>query len=227
MTNILKVEFLKTKHSVVRLLVWLLPLIAVLMMAAVFWDNQYLVQLMMGQWSYFWLNMSIGLLVGLSTYYQKQATKFREILTSPQDLLSYEIGRILHGIIQACIMSVIFIVLMICVRFIFSSTEEISLMICSVIGVLLASLWLLPFYSWLVRITNLYFALGIGFLGSILAMFLSHTTWSMWWPFDWGMLLNNLWIKGDFVFGSWSLVICGLILGIILSIFSAYSFKKQ
>ena len=126
MTNILKVEFLKTKHSVVRLLVWLLPVIAVLMMTAVFWDNQYLVQLMMGQWSYFWLNMSIGLLVGLSTYYQKQATKFREILTSPQDLLSYEIGRILHGIIQACIMSVIFIVLMICVRFIFSSTEEIS-----------------------------------------------------------------------------------------------------
>ena len=123
MTNILKVEFLKTKHSVVRLLVWLLPVIAVLMMTAVFWDNQYLVQLMMGQWSYFWLNMSIGLLVGLSTYYQKQATKFREILTSPQDLLSYEIGRILHGIIQACIMSVIFIVLMICVRFIFSSTE--------------------------------------------------------------------------------------------------------
>ena len=119
MTNILKVEFLKTKHSVVRLLVWLLPVIAVLMMTAVFWDNQYLVQLMMGQWSYFWLNMSIGLLVGLSTYYQKQATKFREILTSPQDLLSYEIGRILHGIIQACIMSVIFIVLMICVRFIF------------------------------------------------------------------------------------------------------------
>ena len=144
MTNILKVEFLKTKHSVVRLLVWLLPVIAVLMMTAVFWDNQYLVQLMMGQWSYFWLNMSIGLLVGLSTYYQKQATKFREILTSPQDLLSYEIGRILHGIIQACIMSVIFLVLMICVRFIFSSTEEISLMICSIIGVLLASLWLKP-----------------------------------------------------------------------------------
>ena len=186
MTNILKVEFLKTKHSVVRLLVWLLPVIAVLMMTAVFWDNQYLVQLMMGQWSYFWLNMSIGLLVGLSTYYQKQATKFREILTSPQDL-----------------------------------------MICSVIGVLLTSSWLMPFYSWLVRITNLYFALGIGFLGSILAMFLSRTTWSMWWPFDWGMLLNNLWIKGDFVLGSWSLLICGLILGIILSIFSAYSFKKQ
>lgn len=46
MTNILKVEFLKTKHSVVRLLVWLLPVIAVLMMTAVFWDNQYLVQLM-------------------------------------------------------------------------------------------------------------------------------------------------------------------------------------
>lgn len=124
MTNILKVEFLKTKHSVVRLLVWLLPLIAVLMMAAVFWDNQYLVQLMMGQWGYFWLNMSIGLLVGISTYYQKQATKFREILTSPQDLLSYEIGRILHGIIQACIMSMIFIVLMIGVRFIFQVQKK-------------------------------------------------------------------------------------------------------
>jgi len=31
MTNILKVEFLKTKHTVVRSLVWLLPLIAILM----------------------------------------------------------------------------------------------------------------------------------------------------------------------------------------------------
>lgn len=48
MTNILKVEFLKTKHTVVRSLVWLLPLIAILMMTAVFWDNQYSVQLMMG-----------------------------------------------------------------------------------------------------------------------------------------------------------------------------------
>lgn len=34
MTNILKVEFLKTKHTVVRSLVWLLPLIAILMMTA-------------------------------------------------------------------------------------------------------------------------------------------------------------------------------------------------
>ena len=47
MTNILKVEFLKTKHSVVRLLVWLLPVIAVLMMTAVFWDNKYLVNFLM------------------------------------------------------------------------------------------------------------------------------------------------------------------------------------
>lgn len=190
MTNILKVEFLKTKHTVVRSLVWLLPLIAILMMTAVFWDNQYSVQLMMGQWSYFWLNMSIALVIGISTYYQKQATKFKEILTSPQDLFTYEIGRIIHGI-------------------------------------LLTSIWLVPFYSWLCRITNLYFALGIGFLSSILAMFLSRTAFSMWWPFDWGMLLNNMWLKGDFVFGTWSLIICSLILGFILSIFSAYSFKKQ
>ncbi|WP_367719482.1 hypothetical protein [Lactobacillus gasseri] len=37
MTNILKVEFLKTKHTIISLLVWLLPLIAILMMTAVFW----------------------------------------------------------------------------------------------------------------------------------------------------------------------------------------------
>ena len=97
MTNILKVEFLKTKHTIIRLLVWLLPLIAILMMTAVFWDNQYSVQLMIGQWSYFWLNMSIALVIGISTYYQKQATKFKEILSSPQDLFTYEIGRIIHG----------------------------------------------------------------------------------------------------------------------------------
>ena len=218
MTNILKVEFLKTKHTVVRSLVWLLPLIAILMMTAVFWDNQYSVQLMMGQWSYFWLNMSIALVIGISTYYQKQATKFKEILTSPQDLFTYEIGRIIHGMLQTILMSV---------RVIFSSSEEIGLMVGSIVGILLTSIWLVPFYSWLCRITNLYFALGIGFLSSILAMFLSRTAFSMWWPFDWGMLLNNMWLKGDFVFGTWSLIICSLILGFILSIFSAYSFKKQ
>ena len=227
MTNILKVEFLKTKHTIIRLLIWLLPLIAILMMTAVFWDNQYSVQLMMGQWSYFWLNMSIALVIGISTYYQKQATKFKEILTSPQDLFTYEVGRIIHGILQAALMSVIFLALVICVRFIFSSSEEIGWMLCSVIGIFLTSIWLVPFYSWLCRVTNLYFALGIGFLSSILAMFLSRTSWSMWWPFDWGMLLNNMWLKGDFVLGSWSLIICSLILGFILSIFSAYSFKKQ
>lgn len=227
MTNILKVEFLKTKHTIIRLLVWLLPLVAILMMAAVFWDSQYSVQLMMGQWSYFWLNMSLALIIGISTYYQKQATKFKEILTSPQDLFTYEIGRIIHGILQAILMSVIFLVLIIIVHFIFSSSEEIGFMAGSILGILLASIWLVPFYSWLCRITNLYFALGIGFLSSILAMFLSRTTFSMWWPFDWGILLNNMWLKGDFVFGSWSLIICSLILGFILSIFSAYSFKKQ
>lgn len=227
MTNILKVEFLKTKHTIISLLVWLLPLIAILMMTAVFWDNQYSVQLMIGQWSYFWLNMSIALVIGISTYYQKQATKFKEILSSPQDLFTYEIGRIIHGILQAALMSVIFLALVICVRFIFSSSEEIGLMAGSIAGILLTSVWLVPFYSWLCRVTNLYFALGIGFLSSILAMFLSRTAFSMWWPFDWGMLLNNMWLKGDFVFGSWSLSICSLILGFILSIFSAYSFKKQ
>lgn len=227
MTNILKVEFLKTKHTVVRSLVWLLPLIAILMMTAVFWDNQYSVQLMMGQWSYFWLNMSIALVIGISTYYQKQATKFKEILTSPQDLFTYEIGRIIHGMLQIILMSAVFLVLVICVRFIFSSSEEIRLIAGSIVGILLTSIWLVPFYSWLCRITNLYFALGIGFLSSILAMFLSRTAFSMWWPFDWGMLLNNMWLKGDFAFGTWSLIICSLILGFILSIFSAYSFKKQ
>lgn len=227
MTNILKVEFLKTKHTVVRSLVWLLPLIAILMMTAVFWDNQYSVQLMMGQWSYFWLNMSIALVIGISTYYQKQATKFKEILTSPQDLFTYEIGRIIHGMLQTILMSAVFLVLVICVRFIFSSSEEIRLIAGSIVGILLTSIWLVLFYSWLCRITNLYFALGIGFLSSILAMFLSRTAFSMWWPFDWGMLLNNMWLKGDFVFGTWSLIICSLILGFILSIFSAYSFKKQ
>lgn len=227
MTNILKVEFLKTKHTIIRLLVWLLPLIAILMMTAVFWDNQYSVQLMIGQWSYFWLNMSIALVIGISTYYQKQATKFKEILSSPQDLFTYEIGRIIHGILQAALMSVIFLALVICVRFIFSSSEEIGLMAASIAGILLTSVWLVPFYSWLCRVTNLYFALGIGFLSSILAMFLSRTAFSMWWPFDWGMLLNNMWLKDDFAFGSWSLIICSLILGFILSIFSAYSFKKQ
>lgn len=227
MTNILKVEFLKTKHTIIRLLVWLFPLIAILMMTAVFWDNQYSVQLMIGQGSYFWLNMSIALVIGISTYYQKQATKFKEILSSPQDLFTYEIGRIIHGILQAALMSVIFLALVICVRFIFSSSEEIGLMAGSIAGILLTSVWLVPFYSWLCRVTNLYFALGIGFLSSILAMFLSRTAFSMWWPFDWGMLLNNMWLKGDFAFGSWSLIICSLILGFILSIFSAYSFKKQ
>ncbi|MEY8531430.1 MFS transporter permease [Lactobacillus taiwanensis] len=227
MTNILKVEFLKNKHTIIHLLIWLLPLIAILMMTAVFWDNQYSVQLMMGQWSYFWLNMSIALVIGISTYYQNQATKFKEILTSPQDLFTYEVGRIIHGILQAALMSVIFLALVICVRFIFSSSEEIVWMLCSGIGIFLTSIWLVPFYSWLFRVTNLYFALGIGFLSSILAMFLSRTSWSMWWPFDWGMLLNNMWLKGDFVLGSWSLIICSLILGFILSVFSAYSFKKQ
>lgn len=227
MTNILKVEVLKTKHTIIRWLVWLLPLIAILMMSAVFWDNQYSVQLMLGQWSYFWLNMSIALVIGISTYYQKQATKFKEILTAPQDLFTYEIGRIIHGLLQTAIMSLVFMILLIGVSFIFSSSEEIGLMISSVIGIFLTSLWLIPLYSWLSRVTNLYFALGIGFLSSILAMFLSRTTWSMWWPFDWGMLLNNMWLKGDFVWGSWSLIICSLILGAIFSIFSAYSFKKQ
>lgn len=195
MTNILKIEFLKTKHTIVRLLVWLLPLVAILMMSAVFWDNQYLVQLMLGQWSYFWLNMSIGLIICINTYYQKQATKFREILTSPQDLFTYEIGRIIHGVLQAFLMSLIFLILLIGAWAMFSSGEEVGLMICSVVGVFLTSLWLVPFYSWLCRITNLYFAVGIGFLGSILAMFLSRTTLSMWWPFDWGLLLNNMWIR--------------------------------
>jgi ABC-2 type transport system permease protein len=226
MTNILKVEFLKTKHTIIRLLVWLLPLIAILMMTAVFWDNQYSVQLMIGQWSYFWLNMSIALVIGISTYYQKQATKFKEILSSPQDLFTYEIGRIIHGILQAALMSVIFLALVICVRFIFSSSEEIGLMAGSIAGILLTSVWLVPFYSWLCRVTNLYFALGIGFLSSILAMFLSRTAFSMWWPFDWGMLLNNMWLQGDFAFGSWCLIICRLSLGFFFSIFSAYSFKK-
>lgn len=92
MTNILKVEFLKTKHTIIRLLVWLLPLIAILMMTAVFWDNQYSVQLMIGQWSYFWLNMSIALVIGISTYYQKQATNLKKFYLHRKIFLLMKLG---------------------------------------------------------------------------------------------------------------------------------------
>ena len=197
----------------------------------------YVVQSIINQWSFIWINLFLALIIGLNDRHEKNSTEYKMILSSPVDLFQYELGRILHGVLLSFVTSLVLCVLVAIASFFMPVTVSLLACLGAILGIFVASLWEIPLYSWLSRVTNLYVSIAISFVGSLVAIWVNTYTIGKIFPYTWSALMpvqlikmhvNGLLIKSSegTPNNDWTMV-ASIILFLVLSYLSAYFFKKQ
>lgn len=237
MLNVCSIEILKTKRTVIRKLIWIFPILVVIVTSLFFASTGYVIQSIINQWSFIWINLFLALIIGLIDQHEKNSTEYKMILSSPVDLFQYELGRILHGAFLSLITAIVLGILITLGSFFMPI--RVSLMACigAILSIFVATLWEIPLYSWLSRITNLYVSIAIAFIGSLIGIFVNHSIIGKIFPFTWSGLMpvsliqmhvNGLLVKSsETIPNSYWTLAASLILFILLSCFSAVLFKKQ
>lgn len=237
MFNACSIEALRTKRTVIRKLVWIFPILVTVVTALFFASTGYVVQSIINQWSFIWINLFLALIIGLNDRHEKNSTEYKMILSSPVDLFQYELGRILHGVLLSFVTSLVLCVLVAIASFFMPVTVSLLACLGAILGIFVASLWEIPLYSWLSRVTNLYVSIAISFVGSLVAIWVNTYTIGKIFPYTWSALMpvqlikmhvNGLLIKSSegTPNNDWTMV-ASIILFLVLSYLSAYFFKKQ
>lgn len=237
MIDILKLERLKTKRTIVPKLIWVIPLLVCIITTLLFSTTGYIIESVINQWSFLWLNVFLALEIGLIDRSEKLNTQYKMIISSPINLSKFEFGRILHGILLALKASIVLIILVIV-----SSTMiriRVSLINCiiAVLGILTTSLWEVPFYTWLSRKTNIYITVIIAFLGSFVGISIANLSWGKFFPYTWPAMFPVSFTKMNINGTLLSLsangehyllaLIFSVVLLMLASLGTIWSFKKQ
>lgn len=237
MINDFKIEFLKTKRTVIRKLVWIFPILAAIITTLFFASTGYVAQSLINQWSFLYANLFTALLIGLIDRHEKNSTDYKMIFSSPTNLFNYELGRILNGIFLILLGSLILIIITIMESLFWPTKISILSIIIAILGIFLTAIWQIPLYFWLSRKTNLYISILVAFLGSFISLMINETSFGNFWPYSWsslfpvslikmhvnGLLVNNHETISN---NSWT-ILASIILFVILSYLTAFSFKKQ
>ncbi|RMC49402.1 hypothetical protein [Lactobacillus sp. ESL0225] len=238
MFKVLENEVFKTKRTIIRPITVLFPLLVMVFTILFFNSTGYVLESTINQWSLFWLNLYLALIIGLIDRYEKNSTEYKTILSSPTNLFTYELGRILHGVLLSFIVSFFLVVFLILTSFIWTVRVGIVSCLVAVGGLFLTTIWEIPLYTWLSRISNLYVTLGLAFIGSMIGIYCVTTfSWGPILPYGWSNLfpvaLIKLHINGTPIKigalvpnASWT-IFASISLFIIFSYLAAYSFQKQ
>lgn len=237
MFNAFSIEWLKTKRTIIRKLIWILPILVVIITTVFFGSTGYVVQSIINQWSLIWINLFLALIIGLIDRHEKNSTNYKMLLSSPTDLFQYELGRILHGVVLSLLTTVMMIILIFITSCLMPTKVTVAACIFALLGIFLAMLWEIPLYTWLSRVTNLYVSITVAFAGTILGMWLNTFSFGKIFPFTWSALMpvslirmhvNGLVVKSNEIVpnSNWTML-ASIILFIILSCCVAVSFKKQ
>ncbi|WP_236697646.1 hypothetical protein [Lactobacillus equicursoris] len=205
--------------------------------ALFFASTGYVVQSIINQWSFIWINLFLALIIGLNDRHEKNSTEYKMILSSPVNLFQYELGRILHGVLLSFITSLILCVLVAIASFFMPVTVSLLACMGAILGIFIASLWEIPLYSWISRVTNLYVSIAISFIGSLVAIWINTYTIGKIFPYTWSALMpvrlikmhvNGLLIKSSEILpnSTWTML-ASILLFLVLSYLSAFFFKKQ
>lgn len=237
MLDACSIEILKTKRTVIRKLIWIFPILVVVVTSLFFASTGYVIQSIINQWSFIWINLFLALIIGLIDRYEKNSTEYKMILSSPADLFQYELGRILHEVFLSFFTAIVLSILITLGSFFMPI--KVSLMACigAIFGIFVATLWEIPLYSWLSRITNLYVSIAVAFIGSLIGIFINNSTIGKIFPFTWSDLMpvsliqmhvNGLLVKSsETIPNSYWTLAASLVLFVLLSCLSAVFFKKQ
>lgn len=238
MFKALKIEIFKTKRTLIRPITVLLPLLVMAFTILFFNFTGYVLESAINQWSLFWLNLYLALIIGLIDRHEKNSTEYKTILSSANNLFTYELGRILHGVLLSFIASLFLAMFLILTSFVFPVRVGIISCLVAVGGLFLTTIWEIPLYTWLSRISNLYFTIGLAFIGFMLSTYCVTTfSWGQILPYSWSALfpvaLIKLHINGiPLIIGeivpnySWT-IFASIGLFIIFCYLAAYSFQKQ
>lgn len=236
MINSLLIEQLKTKRTMIRKLVWLIPVLVFIITVILFSTTGYIIESVINQWSFLWLNVFIALEMGLVDRNEKNNTQYKMIISSPINLAKFELGRILHGMVMLLGSTIVFIILIVGASFLIKVRVSLLNCIVAIIGILLASLWEVPMYTWLSRKTNLYITVIIAFIGSFMGISVVDLSWGKLFPFTWSALFpvsfTKMNINGTLATlnsssGAYYTLYYSVILMLLFSIGAAWSFKKQ
>lgn len=238
MFKALNIEIFKTKRTLIRPITVLLPLLVMAFTILFFNFTGYVLESAINQWGFLWLNLYLALIIGLIDRHEKNSTEYKTILSSPTNLFTYELGRILHGVLLSLVVSLVLAVFLLLTGLI--SPVRVGIMSCltAVGGLFLTTLWEIPLYTWLSRISNLYVTVGLAFIGSIIGVCCVTTfSWGQILPYSWSNLfpvaliklhINGFPLKAGEVVpnASWT-ILASIGLFIIFSYLAAYSFQKQ
>ncbi|RMC24149.1 hypothetical protein [Lactobacillus sp. ESL0245] len=238
MLKALKIEIFKTKRTIIRPITVLFPLLVMVFTILFFDSTGYVLESTINQWSFLWLNLYLALIIGLIDRHEKNSTEYKIILSSPTNLFAYELGRILHGVLLSLVVSLVLGVFLLLTGLI--SPVRVGIMPCltAVGGLFLTTIWEIPLYTWLSRISNLYVTVGLAFIGSMIGIYCVTTfSWGQVLPYSWSDLfpvaliklhINGTPIKISEVVpnSSWT-IFASIGLFIIFSYLASYSFQKQ
>lgn len=237
MFNATSIEFLKTKRTIIRKLTWIFPILVIVITTLFFASTGYVVQSIINQWSFLWASLYLALIIGLIDRHEKISTSYKIILSSPFNLFTYELGRILNGLVLSLIGSIILIILVLLASFIMPVSVSIGALIGAIFGIFITTLWKIPLYLWISRKTNLYVSVLTCFVGNFLGLLINDSLIGKIWPFSWSALfpvssikmhINGLLVKSNEILPNnyWTIVVA-LILFVVLSYLDAHFFKKQ
>lgn len=193
MNNYLKSEFLKTKRTNLRKMLFIIPLLSSFLALGFSFlggpDIERLgVETIINHWGVIWVSVFIAITAGLLNNLEKKSTKFKTIIGLPIDLKKKELSRIIFLGWSGTFASIVLIFVLIVSSLIISSPYLVPLYSCilAVVLTLVTSLWQIPFCLWLSRKTNLFLTLLINCmlnlnLGTIFAS--TRDWWMM--PYAW------------------------------------------
>ncbi|MBA1392584.1 hypothetical protein EQ500_01535 [Lactobacillus sp. XV13L] len=238
MLSVLANELFKVKRTIIRPLTVLFPFLVVVFTGLFFNSTGYVLESTINQWGFLWLNLYLALIIGLIDRHEKNSTEYKTILSSPTNLFTYELGRILHGVLLSFAVSLVLAIFLLLTSLV--SPVRVGIMPCltAVGGLFLTTLWEIPLYTWLSRISNLYVTVGLAFIGSMIGIFCVTTfSWGPVLPYGWSNLfpvaliklhINGFPLKAGEVVpnASWT-ILASMGLFVIFSCLTAASFQRQ
>lgn len=192
--NYYKSESLKNKRLLVTKLPFLFPVLIIIADVIFFSSTGYVVESAINQWSFLWLNVFLALEAGLIDQHEKNSTQYKIITSSPINLKLYSVSGLLYEMMLSVKVNLIFVLLTLILGGVMGIKVSLINCLISVIGIFLSSLWLIPLYTILARIFNIYLVLIVSFT----SFFLSPSTQSVFgklFPYNWSAIFPVYWIK--------------------------------
>ena len=82
------IEILKTKRTIIRKLIWIFPILVAVVTSLFFASTVYVIQSIINQWSFIWINLFLALMIGLIDRHEENSTEYIPALFTYSSIIS-------------------------------------------------------------------------------------------------------------------------------------------